>query len=146
MRRIIHETPQNGNCLFESISKALPIWRGKLLELRFKSLKWAQNQVSERMPWGKTMWTNFENTKANPDSYDKNSYSEYISFLYGTEYDIVMLCKFLDVSIGIYSSSYVDFQNGELTCSVPIKFGNENMPNIKLWHHKEHYELITSIT
>jgi hypothetical protein len=120
MQRIIHETPQYGNCLFESISKALPTWRGKPLELRFKSLKWAQSQISEGTTWGKTMWTNFEITKANPDSYSKNSYSEYISFLmdpkvYGTEYDIVMLCQFLNISIDVYSLSNGNFQNGELS-------------------------------
>jgi hypothetical protein len=89
------------------------------------------------------MWTNFQKTKANQDSYGKNCYSEYLSFLldprvYGTEDDIVMLCKFLNISIDVYSLSSVQLENGELTCSLPFKFGNETLPNIKLWHYKEH--------
>jgi len=56
LKRIAHNTPQYGNCLFESVANALPIWNGKPVELRLKSLKWAQIQVSKGTEWGKQMW------------------------------------------------------------------------------------------
>ena len=150
LKRIPHNTPQYGNCLFESIANALPIWNGKPVELRLKSLKWAQLQVSKGTEWGKQMWKRFDETKGNPDTYGKNSYLDYLVFLmdpqiYGTEYDIIMLCEFLNVCIEIYSSSLVKFEDGKLVCQKPLLFGDLNSPKILLWHYKEHYEQIIKI-
>ncbi len=44
------------------------------------------------------------------DCYNKNSYMEYLEFMktpmvFGTEYDIIMLCEFLKVSIKVFSPS-----------------------------------------
>jgi hypothetical protein len=57
-----------------------------------------------------SMWRRFDKTKANIDCYNKNSYMEYLEFMksptvYGTEYDIIMLCEFLKVSIKVFSPS-----------------------------------------
>jgi hypothetical protein len=54
------------------------------------------------MSWGMSMWRKFEETKANIDWYNKNSYMEYLEVMktptiFGTEYDIIMLCEFLQV-------------------------------------------------
>jgi hypothetical protein len=50
----------------------------------------------------------FDETKANIDCYNKNSYMEYLKFMktftvLGTEYDIIVLCEFLKVSIKVFS-------------------------------------------
>ncbi len=50
----------------------------------------------------------FDKTKANIDCYNKNSYMEYLKFMktfpvLGTEYDIIVLCEFLKVSIKVFS-------------------------------------------
>jgi hypothetical protein len=118
--------------------------------LRLKSLKWAQIQVSKGTEWGKQMYKRFDETKGNPDTYGKNSYLDYLTFLtdpkiYGTEYDIIMLCEFLNVCIEIYSSSLVKFKDGKLVCQKPLLFGDLNSPKILLWHYKEHYEQIVKI-
>jgi hypothetical protein len=136
MERIPHLTPQYGNCLFESISYFSNIWKGKPVELRFSSIKWAQLQVSQGTDWGITMWSKFDTTKANQDSYGKHSYMHYLEYMmdpnvYGTEYDLVMLCEFLQVSINVYSSTLT-----------PIKYGKEELVTMNLWHQNEHYEPI----
>jgi hypothetical protein len=136
MERIPHLTPQYGNCLFESISYFSNIWKGKPVELRFSSIKWAQLQVSQGTDWGITMWSKFDTTKANQDSYGKHSYMHYLEYMmdpnvYGTEYDLLMLCEFLQVSINVYSSTLT-----------PIKYGKEELVTMNLWHQNEHYEPI----
>ena len=73
-----HLSKKNGNCLFESISCFLDEWRGKPFELRLKAITWAQKQVSQGTSWGMSMWMKFEETKANTDCYNKNSYMEYL--------------------------------------------------------------------
>jgi hypothetical protein len=50
----------------------------------------------------------FDETKANIDCYNKNSFMEYLEFMktstvLGTEYDIIVLCEFLKVSIKVFS-------------------------------------------
>ena len=50
----------------------------------------------------------FDESKANIDCYNKNSYMEYLKFMktftvLGTEYDIIVLCEFLKVSIKVFS-------------------------------------------
>jgi hypothetical protein len=49
----------------------------------------------------------FDETKDNKDCYNKNSYMEYLKFMktfkvLGTEYDIIVLCEFLIVSIKVF--------------------------------------------
>jgi hypothetical protein len=141
MERIPHLTPQYGNCLFERVSYFSTRWKGKPVELRFNSIKWAQLQVSQGTEWGIFMWLKFDDTRANQDSYGKHSYLHYLEYMmdpkvYGTEYDLVMLCyvmlcEFLQVSINVYSSSLA-----------PIKYGNVEQVAMHLWLKNEHYEPI----
>jgi hypothetical protein len=65
--------------------------------------------------------------------------------IYGTEYDIIMLCEFLNVCIEIFSSTLVKFEDGKLVCQKLLLFGDFNYPKILLWHYKEHYEEIVKI-
>jgi hypothetical protein len=108
MRIESHLSKKNGNCLFESISCFIDDWRGKPFELWLKSITWAQKQVSQGTSWGMSMWMKFDEIKANIDCYNRNSYMEYLEFMktptvFGTEYDIIMLCEFLKVSIKVFS-------------------------------------------
>ncbi len=48
--------------------------------------------------------------------------------IYGTKYDVIVLCDFLEVSINVYSLSLV-----------PIKYGNKELVTTHLWHQNEHY-------
>jgi len=100
MRIESHLSKKNGNCLVKSISCFIDDWRGKPFELQLKSITWAQKQFSQGTSWGMSMWMKFDETKANIDCYNKNSYMEYLEFMktptvFGTEYDIIMLCEFL---------------------------------------------------
>jgi len=108
MRIESHLSKKNENCLFESISCFIDDWWGKPFELRLKSIIWAQKQVSQGTSWGMSMWMKFDETKANIDCYNKKSYMEYLEFMktptvFGTKYDIIMLCEFLSVHQGIFS-------------------------------------------
>jgi hypothetical protein len=110
LKIVPHLSNKSGNCLFESVASFLEVWKGKPVELRYKSLLWAKTQVSQGTQWGMMMWRNFEVTKANRDCYNKNSYMEYLKFMkdpkvFGTEYDIIMLYEFLKVSIKVFSPS-----------------------------------------
>ena len=63
------------------------------------------------------MWMKFDETKANKDCYNKNSYMEYLEFtktptVFGTEYDIIMLCEFLKVSNKVFSPSLFSDKQG----------------------------------
>jgi hypothetical protein len=42
------------------------------------TIQWAEVQLKQGTIWGKEMWKWFEDTKANPDSYGKNSFLELI--------------------------------------------------------------------
>jgi hypothetical protein len=92
------------------VASFLEVWKGKPVELRYKSLLWAETQVSQGTQWGMMMWRDFEVTKANRDCYNKNSYIEYLKFMkdpkvFGMEYDIIVLCEFLQVSIKVNHST-----------------------------------------
>jgi hypothetical protein len=118
MRIESHLSRKNGNCLFESVSCFIVDWKGKPFELQLKSITWAQKQVSQGMSWGISMWMKFDKTKANIDCYNKNSYMEYLAFIktptvFGTEYDIIMLCEFLKVSIKVFSPLFFFLINKE---------------------------------
>jgi len=150
LRRLPHKNYIVGNCLYDSVAVALPAWSDKSLELRLMTIQWAEAQLKQGTIWGKEMWKRFEDTKANPDSYGKNSFLEYLSHMqnpsnYGTEYDIIMLAEFLNISIIVYSSSLITVKNNTLACTPPHKFGRPEQTTITLWHYKEHYELIVPI-
>jgi hypothetical protein len=63
-------------------------------------------------------------------------------YTYGTEYDIIMLCGFLNISIDMYTSSLLSIIGGELRSEPPLHFGGICDTNVILWHYKEHYEPI----
>jgi hypothetical protein len=95
------------------------------------------------MSWGMSMWRKFEETIANIDCYNKNSYMEYLEFMktptiFGTEYDIIMLCEFLQVSIKVFSPSMYH-------CEEPVVYGEVTQMVINLWLSNEHYEPIFKI-
>jgi hypothetical protein len=82
------------------------------------------------------MWLKFDNTKANQDFYEKHSYLHYLEYMmdpkvYGTKYDLFMLCEYLQVCINLYSSSLA-----------PINYGNIEQVTMYLWHQNENYEPI----
>jgi len=43
---------QNRNCLYESVANIIPLWMGKPVELRFRTIEWARLQVTEGTSWG----------------------------------------------------------------------------------------------
>jgi hypothetical protein len=101
----------------------------KPFELWLKSITWAQKQVSQGTSWGMSMWRRFDESKANIDCYNKNSYMEYLEFMksptvYGTEYDIIMLCEFLKLSIKVFSPSLFSNKQGMCHCEEPVHFGD----------------------
>ncbi len=106
MKRIPNQTFQCGNCLSESVANTIPIWVGKTVELRFRTIEWARLQVTEGTSWGVKMWTRFDDRNGNIDNYGKTSFLDYLALMedpkiYGTEYDIIMLCEFLNTSIKV---------------------------------------------
>ncbi len=83
------------------------------------------------------MWIKLDKTKANIDCYNKNSYMEYLEFMksptvYGTEYDIIMLCEFLQVSIKVFSPSLFSYKKGMCHCEEPVHFGDVTQMLISL--------------
>jgi hypothetical protein len=53
------------------------------------------------------------------------SYLEYLDFvadpkIYGTEFDIVMLYRFLEISIYMYTAALLVSENGKLRCEPPM--------------------------
>jgi hypothetical protein len=81
------------------------------------------------------------------DNYGKHSFLEYLDFvadphIYGTEYDINMLCLFLSILIDVYTSSLLSNIGGESRCEPPMHFGEICDTNVILWNCKEHYEPI----
>jgi hypothetical protein len=120
-----HLSKRNGNCLFESVSSYLDDWNGKPFELRLKSILWTKTQISQDTPWGLKMWRKFEETKAYQDCYNMHSYMESLDFMkdpknYGTEYDIILLCEFLKVSIKGFSPSLFFDEGGLIHCLTVI--------------------------
>jgi len=103
--------------------------------------------VSVGTNWGITMWLRFDDRNGNPDNYGKTSFLDYLALMedpkiYGTEYDIFMLCKFLKISIRVYSSSLVQDNNGEITVETPYRYGEAYQSTVLLWYFQEHYEPI----
>jgi hypothetical protein len=145
-----HLSKKNGNCLFESISCFKDDWKGKPFELWLKSITWAQKQVSQGTSWGMSMWRRFDETKENIDCYIKNSYMEYLEFMksptvFGTEYDIIILCEFLKVSIKVFSPSRFSNTQGMCHCKEPVHFGDVTQMLISLSLSNEHYESIIQV-
>jgi len=147
MKRLPHRTIQYGNCLYESVASCIPLWTGKPVELRFRTIEWARSQVSAGTNWGITMWLRFDDRNGNPDNYGKTSFLDYLALMedpkiYGTEYDIFMLCEFLKISILVYSSSLLQDNNGEITVETPYRYGEAYQSTVLLWYFQEHYEPI----
>jgi hypothetical protein len=57
-----------------------------------------------------------------------------------------MLCGFLDMPIYVYTPSWLVNKDGELSCGIPMHFGENCEREIFLWHHEEHSELILKFT
>ena len=147
MKRIPHQTLQYGNCLYESVANCIQLWKGTPVELRLQTINWARLQVTQGTQWGRGIWKSFEDREGNLDNYGKHSFLEYLDFVsdpytYGTEYDIIMLCGFLNVLIDLYTSSLLSIIGGELRSETPLHFGGIHDTNVILWHYKEHYEPI----
>ena len=145
LKRVPHTTFQNGNCLYESVSCFFDAWKGKPIELRLSAIKWAQNQILSHTGWGYLFMDKFEKTKSDVDAYGKQNFFEYLDYMkdttvYGTQYDILLLCEFLDISIDVFSSSSISFLNGFMDCPPPLSFGNRDSLKIILWHENLHYE------
>ncbi len=107
-------------------------------------------QTTQGTVWGKKMWKSFEERKGSSDNYGNMSYLEYLGLLenltiYGTEYDIVMLRGFVEISICVYTPSLLVKKDDEFNCGIPMHFGENYARKIFLWHHEEHYELILKL-
>ena len=147
MERIPHQTSQYGNCLYESVANCIQLWEGKQVELRLQTINWARLQVTQGTQWGREISQTFQDREGNLDNYGKHSFLEYLDFMenpytYGTEYDIIMLCAFLNISIDVYTSSLLSIIGGELRSERPLHFGGIRDTNVILRHYKEHYEPI----
>jgi len=123
---------------------------GKPFELWLKLITWAQKQVSQGVSWGMSMWMKFDETKVNIDCLNKNSYMEYLEFIktptvFGTEYDIIMLCEFLKVSIKVFSPLLFSDKQGKCHCEEPVHYGDVTQTLISLWLSNEHHEPIIKI-
>jgi len=75
---------------------------------------------------------------------------EYLEFMktptfFGTEYDIIMLCEFLKVSIKVFSPSLFSNKQGMCHCEEPVHYGDLSQTVINLWLSNEHYEPIIKI-
>ena len=84
------------------------------------------------------------------DCYNKNSYIEYLEFMktptvFGTEYDIIMHCEFLKVSIKVFSPSLFSDKQGACHCEEPVHYGYLSQTVINLWLSNEHYKPIIKI-
>jgi hypothetical protein len=134
MKRILHQTLQFGSCLYESIANCIQLWKEKPVESRLCTINWVCMQVTQGTQWGRRVWKTFEDREGNLDNYGKHSFLEYLDFvtdphIYGTEYDIIMLCGFLNISIDVYTTSLLSNIGGETSCDT----------NVILWHYQEHY-------
>jgi hypothetical protein len=121
------------------------VWKGNSVELRLRTINGARMQVTKGTQWGRGIWKTFEDREGNLDNYGKQSYLECLDFvadshIHGTEYDIDMLCGFLNILIDVYTSSLLSNIGAELRCEPPMHFGGIRDTNVILWHYKEHYE------
>jgi len=70
---------------------------------------------------------------------------EYLDFMktptiFGPEYDIIMLCEFLQVSLKVFSPSLFSDKQGMYHCEEPVVLWRSNIILINLWLSNEHYE------
>jgi len=80
-------------------------------------------------------------------------YLEYLEFMefmktptvFGTEYDIILLCEFLQVSIKVFSPSLFSNKKGMCHCEETVHFGDVTKTLINLWLSNEHYEPIIQV-
>jgi hypothetical protein len=130
MKRLPHKTFQYGNCLYESVANLIPLWLGKPVELRFRTIEWARLQVTEGTSWGLQIWTRFDDRNGNNDNYGKISFLDYLAFMedpkiYGTEYNLFILCEFLNISIKVYTSSLVKNTGDKISVELPFHYGEK---------------------
>jgi hypothetical protein len=59
-----------------------------------------------------------------------------------SEYDLIMLCEFLQISIKIYSASAFTVISEIIQLSNPYIFGDEWHTSVTLWLDNLHYESI----
>jgi hypothetical protein len=72
---------------------------------------------------------------------------DYLEFMktptvFGTEYDIIMLCEFLKVSIKVFSPLLFSGKQGMCHCEEPMVFGDLSQMVINLWFSNEHSPII----
>jgi hypothetical protein len=60
----------------------------------------------------------------------------------GAEYDLLMFCEFLNISIKVYTSSLVKNTGDKIIVELPFHYGEKSEVSIHLWHFQEHYEPI----
>ena len=60
MKRIPHTTIKKETVWYDSVASFFDIWRAKPIELRLSTVRWAQNQILARTPWGFLMMDKFE--------------------------------------------------------------------------------------
>jgi hypothetical protein len=130
MKRLPHKTFQYGNCLYESVANLILLWLGKPVELRFRTIEWARLQVTEGTSWGLQIWTRFDDRNGNNDNYGKISFLDYLAFMedpkiYGTEYNLFILCEFLNISIKVYTSSLVKNTGDKISVELPFHYGEK---------------------
>jgi len=75
---------------------------------------------------------------------------EYLEFMksptvFGTEYDLIILCEFLKVSIKVFSPSLFSNTQGMCHCEEPVHFGDVTQMLISLSLSNEHYESIIQV-
>jgi len=138
---------RNGNCLFDSVASFFEQWKNRGIDLRFSAISWAQKEVEKGSPWGIEMYRRFEDSKVDVDCYGKQNYIQYLVFMkdpkvFGTEFDIVLLCKYLQISIKVFTPADFKEEHGFLSCDIHCVHGNENHQRINLWLHNLHYEPI----
>jgi len=93
------------------------------------------------------MYRHFEDSKVDVDCYGKQNYIQYLVFMkdpkvFGTEFDVVLLCKYLQISIKVFTPADFKEEHGFLSCDIHCVHGNENHRRINLWLHNLHYEPI----
>jgi len=103
-------------------------------------------RVEKGSPWGIEMYRR-EDSKVDVDCYGKQNYIQYLVFMkdpkvFGTEFDVVLLCKYLQISIKVFTPADFKEELGFLSSDIRCVHGKENHQRINLWLHNLHYKLI----
>jgi hypothetical protein len=121
MKRISHQTLQYGNCLYESIANCIHCGKENQLNWDYVQL------IGHVCKLHREHNGDFEDREGNLDNYGKHSFLEYLDFvtdphIHGTEYDIIMLCGFINILIDVYTSSLLSNIGWESRCEPPLHF------------------------